>query len=160
MAPWDAFRDSSPLFVAVTLVLLPIAASYMYDWRYGDLSYRLNLPFLELEGTLHGIEPRIPPGLDAAAAPWVVAFTFFKAAMILAVYCGRPGLSPWAHDNTHNGDGLARRPQAEPAKCHGSAQSLTTPPKCGGARPFGGRPARRPRPRGPRLILSRAPRRP
>lgn len=92
MVPWDAFRNSSPLCVAVTLVFLLLAVSYMYDWRYGDLSYRLNLPFLELEGTLHGIEPRIPPGQDAAA-PWVIAFTFFKITLILAVYCGRPGIS-------------------------------------------------------------------
>lgn len=94
MEPWDAFRNSSPLCVAVTLVLLLIATSYMYDWKYGDLSYRLSLPFLEMEGALHGIEPKIPPGMDAAAAPWAVAFAFFKSALVLAIYCGRPRIPP------------------------------------------------------------------
>lgn len=94
MVPWDAFRNSSPLCVAVTLAFFLLAVSNMYDWRAGELTYRLQLEPLELEGTLREIEPRPLPFLDAAASAWVLATAFIVVTVVLAIFCGRPVLLP------------------------------------------------------------------
>jgi len=66
----------------------------MYDWQAGELSYRLQLESLELEGTLREIEPGPLPFLDASASAWVLASAFIVLTVVLAVFCGRRVLSP------------------------------------------------------------------
>lgn len=93
MIPWDAFRDSNPLCYAVALVFLFIAISYIYEWRADELSYRLTLPLLELEGTLKDIEPRPIPMWDIGTSSWVLAIAFVIASLVLRALCDRLRLS-------------------------------------------------------------------
>ncbi|RNJ71691.1 MAG: hypothetical protein EB833_00210 [Thaumarchaeota archaeon S13] len=94
MMSWGAFRNPNPLCFALAIAFLLIAASHVYEWRADELSYRLYLPYLELEGTLHDIEPRALPMLDVGTSSWVVAIAFIIVTLATAAFCGRLRLLP------------------------------------------------------------------
>jgi len=94
MMPWGAFHNPNPVCAVVTLAFFLLAVSHMYDWQADELSYRLQLESLELEGTLREIEPRALPFLDAASSAWALAAAFIVLTVVLAIFCGRPVLSP------------------------------------------------------------------
>jgi len=86
MMPWGAPHGPGSLCIAVALCFLGMGALSMYDWRADEVSYRIQLPFLMLEGKLHDIEPKGPAG-----APWTMAAVFSSMAMAMGMWCTRRG---------------------------------------------------------------------
>jgi len=114
MIPWGALSGPGSPCIAIALCFLGMGAPGMHGWRADEVSYRIQLPFLVLEGTLQGVEPKGPAG-GADGAPWTMAAVFSSMAMAMGVWRARRGAPAW---------GAARR--------HASQRRIPTDPKCGG----------------------------
>jgi len=90
MIPWGALSGPGSPCIAIALCFLGMGALSMYDWRADEVSYRIQLPFLVLEGTLQDVEPKGPAG-GADGAPWTMAAVFSSMAMAMGMWCTRRG---------------------------------------------------------------------